>query len=185
MRAAWVRRKERNPDEKIGPWAPGGPLYDPAKAAKGGGGGGGWGGPARSHDKTDKGKALTMPEVRQLEAAGRVEAKTAAEAARPHAVAMVEVWKDIALDPGQNAQARVIAADKLVERAEGKPVQPTISLVQREPMPFDTAMLTPQQVEVLDEVILIALGAKAGAPVIAGEIAEQTEEEAEDVDSSP
>ena len=80
----------------------------------------GWGGPANGLNR--RFSAEHQPDPAAV-AAGIAEAKTAAAAARPHAVSMVEVWRTIALDADAPAMARIVAAEKLVDRAEGKPAQ--------------------------------------------------------------
>ena len=81
--------------------------------------GAGWGGPANGRFAPPIGSGYQPPGA--AIGAGIKAARTAAEAARPHAVRMVEVWRQIAEDETQPAPARVVAADKIVERAEGKP----------------------------------------------------------------
>ena len=106
------RKRVEGPKKPTG-FAKGGANYKPPS-------GDGWGGPAKG-----AGVAFS-PEIQppiEAKLAGRVVAQTAREAAAPHAVAMVEVWRSIALDRGEPAAARVAAADKLVTRAEGAPIQ--------------------------------------------------------------
>ena len=100
------------------------PARTRAKAERQSGGyssGPGWGGPARGGPPQPF-SADNQPTA-ESKAAGRIEAETAAEAARPHAVSMVEVWRSIAMDAQAPHIARISAAEKLVERAEGKAVQ--------------------------------------------------------------
>jgi hypothetical protein len=188
MRAAWERRRAegtappvkvkppRDPNYKPGAhFRPGGKNYDPKKAARGkktDKGGDGWGGPP-------KGVRDPLPEAewRAREQAGRPAARSAAEAARPHAVEMVEVWRGIAMDDDAPPQARVIAADKLVERAEGKAVQPIVTAQAREPLSVDLDDLTPDQIEALDTVLLM-LVRQGPRPQIEGKV------ETQNVDSS-
>ena len=100
-------RKRGNPN-----WSPN-PSGIPA-------GGAGWGGPAKGEAKPFSAEHQPQPEAR---AAGYEAAKTARAAAAEHAITAVEVWRSIMTDPNQPAAARVIAADKMVTRAEGAPEQ--------------------------------------------------------------
>ena len=94
--------------------------------------------------------------------AGHAAAKTAAEAARNHAVDAVEVWRSVMSNPEAPPQARVIAADKMVERAEGKPVQPVVSMDVELAAPIDLSMLDEDEREVMEN-LLIRLAHKAAA----------------------
>ena len=55
----------------------------------------------------------------------------AAEIAKGYVVEAVEVWLKVMQDEGAPAQARIAAAAHMVERAEGKPVQPTEDVTPR------------------------------------------------------
>lgn len=86
--------------------------------------------------------------------AGHTAARTAAEAARKHAVRAVGVWREVMDDPDAPPQARVIAADKMVERAEGRPVQPVVSLDAGLGAPIDLDALDDDEREVMERAIL-------------------------------
>ena len=162
LKAAWERRRAEGkvPPKKPDPpgkgkgkgwhFRPGGPSYDPRKAAKGPGMGPGWG-DSSNHKPAGN---LKPEEYRALERQGMVDAKTAAEEARKHATRAVGVWAEVMDDVDAPAAARVIAADKMVERAEGKPVQPIVTAQAREPIPFDMGLLSPDEQEVFDKVLL-------------------------------
>ena len=57
-------------------------------------------------------------------------------------------------DPDAPPQARVIAADKMVERAEGRPVQPVVSLDAELGAPIDLDALADDERAVMERVIL-------------------------------
>ena len=98
-------------------------VHKPSQGAGYGGeaNGAGWGGtkkPYRAAQFTSE----NQPSLQDV-AAGRDAAKTATDAAKPHAAKMVDIWLEIAQDPAAPAMARIAAAEKLVDRAEGKPKQ--------------------------------------------------------------
>lgn len=59
---------------------------------------------------------------RRLE--GKIKAGVARALAAGHVPAAVEVWREVMMDRAAPPAARVAAAEKMVERAEGKPEQP-------------------------------------------------------------
>ena len=137
-----------------------GPAKGPGHGGPARGGpasGPGWWGPAHGsagpfgRDNQPSGAAMS---------AGHAVARTAAEAARHHAVDAVEVWRSVMSDPAAPPQARVIAADKMVERAEGRPVQPVISLDAELGAPIDLDDLDEDEREVMEN-LLIRLAHKA------------------------
>lgn len=54
---------------------------------------------------------------------GRIKAAVARELAANHVPEAVEVWRKVMMDPQAPAMARITAAEKMVERAEGKAEQ--------------------------------------------------------------
>jgi hypothetical protein len=79
----------------------------------------------------------------------------------------VDAWVRVMEDPSAPAMARVTAADKMVERAEGKPVQRVINTTVRPPLPLDLDKLTPLQLEVLEDLLLMMRAPRtANAPQI-------------------
>ena len=81
--------------------------------------GAGWGGAAQG-----EGKAWTKDDYpsNAAKAGGRAAAQTAREVAKAHAVAMAELMLQIANDPAAPMPTRLDAANKLIERAEGKAI---------------------------------------------------------------
>ena len=77
----------------------------------------GWGGGAKG-----EGRAWTKDDYPsdKAKAEGRAAAQTAREVAKAHAVAMAELMLQIANDPKAPMPTRLDAANKLIERAEGK-----------------------------------------------------------------
>ena len=94
---------------------PGGYVEKPASGIPARGAG--WGGAARG-----EGKAWTKDAYpsNAAKAGGRAAAQTAREVAKAHAVAMAELMLQIANDPAAPMPTRLDAANKLIERAEGK-----------------------------------------------------------------
>lgn len=82
----------------------------------------GWGG-----DKAGTGSRKPLSADNQPSAdakmAGKIEAATARDIAKAHAVEMAELLATIARDPAAPPGTRVDAAHKLIERAEGKAAQ--------------------------------------------------------------
>jgi hypothetical protein len=95
---------------------PGGYVHKPPSGTPARGEG--WGGDARGAG----GKPFSADHQPPAEAkaAGREAAQTAREVAKSHAVAMAQLLAEIALDPTAPHGTRVDAANKLIERAEGK-----------------------------------------------------------------
>lgn len=91
-------------------------------------------------------------------AAGIAAARTAAEAAKPHVERMVEVWRKIAENEAEPSMVRVVAADKLVDRAEGKPNQRThlTGGLAVAAVPFDPEALPDHLRDALREILLVA-----------------------------
>lgn len=98
----------------------------PARDAKGrfppgnGPGAGQWGGPAKgpgNHGPGPGGGGVRPGEGKKARAA---------ELARAHVERAVEVWRQVMEDPNAPPAARIAAAAQMVERAEGKAVQPVV-----------------------------------------------------------
>jgi hypothetical protein len=128
-------------------------------------GGDGWGGAAHgarafSADYDPPGAAKAL---------GHARAQTAAELSRAIVHKGVEAWERVLDDPKAPHMALVAAGQALVERAEGKPVQRVINTVVRAPLPLDLDKLTPLQLEVLEELLLMMRAPRtADAPQIEG-----------------
>jgi hypothetical protein len=111
----------------------------------------GYGGPAHglyrpfTSDTVPTGAAMS---------AGRTRAKNAREAARHYAVEAVDLWRDVVRGVVEPNMARVIAADKLIERAEGKPEQLTTHRIAT-PVPFDADSLPDEHREALRDILLL------------------------------
>ena len=82
----------------------------------------GWGGEAKGYRGAP---AFTVDQQPTAEAKvkGRRMAETARDVAKAHAEEMARVLHDIARDDTIPPQTRVDAANKLIDRAEGKPAQ--------------------------------------------------------------
>ena len=95
----------------------------------------GWGG-----DKAGTGsrKPLSADNQPSAEAkmAGKIEAATARDIAKAHAVEMAELLATIARDPAAPPGTRVDAAHKLIERAEGKAAQAIDMTTAGKPMGY-------------------------------------------------
>jgi hypothetical protein len=85
------------------------------------GNGAGWGGPKKGEGNHGPGPGRP-PGMKP----GEGKRARAAELARDHVSDAVEVWRQIMNDPNQPAQARLAAAAHMVDRAEGKAVQPVV-----------------------------------------------------------
>lgn len=101
------------------PFSKGGSHYKPPSGipARGEGWGGGAGKPKRAAFDAER---QPTPEAK---AAGHAESRTARAVAQEHAGDMAALLLEIARDPSTPAPTRVDAANKLIERAEGKPAQ--------------------------------------------------------------
>ncbi|MDE2469814.1 MAG: hypothetical protein KGL35_14010 [Bradyrhizobium sp.] len=95
----------------------------------------GWGGPAKGKGKP-KFSAENQP-APELKSAGHAAQRTAREVAIAHAEAAAQVWIDVMNDPAQPAAARVAAASKIVEHAEGTPVARSIVATTDNPADID------------------------------------------------
>ena len=95
-------------------------------------GGQGWGGPAKgAGHRFTPGDPVAVAGGRKGGKAGREAAAamaSAAELARVHVPAAIDVWSAVMADENMPAAVRVLAAQHIVERAEGRPVQPTIDV---------------------------------------------------------
>ena len=136
------------------------PLYKPASGIPASGAG--YGGEASGYVY----KPFTGATDPALVAAGRERAKTAAEMAREHVGKAVAVWERVMADEDAPPMARVTAADKMVERAEGKPVQPVVTATSRPLAPLDPDRLNAEQKRVLMELLNMM---DDGGPVITQE----------------
>lgn len=89
------------------------------------GNGAGWGGPKRGGESASK-AGQPGPGRPQGMKPGEGKKARAAELAREHVETAVDVWREVMLDKKAPAAARIAAAAQMVERAEGKAVQPII-----------------------------------------------------------
>lgn len=102
---------------------PGGYVHKPASGQPASGipaRGEGWGGDAGGLKPEFSAEYQPAGEAKS---AGKEAAKTARDVAKTHAVAMAELLAAIAKDPTAPPGTRVDAANKLIERAEGKAAQ--------------------------------------------------------------
>lgn len=86
-------------------------------------GGAGYGGPARGGVSNSK-AGIPGPGCLGVTPGNGKKAR-AADLAKEHVALAVDVWRQVMLDKNQPAAARIAAADHMVKRAEGNPVQPT------------------------------------------------------------
>ena len=117
----------------------------------------GYGGPARGSWR--KFTPETIPTGEAM-SAGHAAAKTAREEARKHAVRAVGIWVDVMDNTEAPPMARIVAADKIVERAEGKPEQLTTHRIAA-PAPFDPEQLPDESREALRHILLLTQGSPA------------------------
>jgi hypothetical protein len=82
--------------------------------------------------------------------AGLAASRTAREAARPHVERMVEIWRAIAEDDSAPPMARIVAADKLVDRAEGKAV---VRVDDARPQVLDLSGMTDEEIDSATELL--------------------------------
>ena len=134
------------------------------RPAKGAGSGPGWGGPAkgagwpigkRTVDEANIAKVTLPPELKERKAMKR----------RVTRETMMEVYEDVALDAKAPHMARVSAADKWLDRTEGKPAQTNVNLNQT--VADD---LTPEQRRALLDAVRAKLGATEEPGTDAGEV---------------
>lgn len=85
----------------------------------------GYGGPAKGARPAITAKTQPAPEAKSL---GHAAAASAREAADAHKLRAVEVWREIMDDPTAPPMARLTAADKIVCRAEGAPIERVVSV---------------------------------------------------------
>jgi hypothetical protein len=103
-------------------------------------------------------RAAFIPETRpqptpeQIQAAHQAN-MTALELCKPHLAKAIGRWvRNLDSDSDQAAN---VAADKIVERVEGKAVERVINVPPPVPVPIDLSQLTEAQLDALQEVLLM------------------------------
>lgn len=81
-------------------------------------GGVGWGGPARG--ASDSRYSADNPPDQEAAKRGREMAAKLKELLAPHIGSVAETWLQVMLDPQAPPSARIVAAEKIAERVEGK-----------------------------------------------------------------
>lgn len=133
----------------------------------------GWGGPAHGA----RAFGASYQPAGAAKSLGQLRARTAAELARDHVGRAVEVWRAVLDDDEAPPQARVIAADKMIERAEGKAVQPVVNMDAELAAPIDLDELDDDEREIAERMIF-RLAHKSAATKPCPTIEHEREDEA-------